>query len=69
MKFDDQGSDVQRQGEEKVDRNQGAARAISSFIDPGLSWKDIPWFQSITKSTRKASQEAVIKLTDGALCT
>ena len=21
-----------------------------SFIDPSLSWKDIPWFQSITKS-------------------
>uniref|UniRef100_L2FT11 Mitochondrial cytochrome n=1 Tax=Colletotrichum fructicola (strain Nara gc5) TaxID=1213859 RepID=L2FT11_COLFN len=27
---------------------QGAARAISSFIDPALSWKDIPWFKSIT---------------------
>nr|VWO95682.1 Amidohydrolase family protein [Ganoderma boninense] len=35
--------------EGKVDRMQGAARAISSFIDPGLDWKDIPWFQSITK--------------------
>ncbi|RPD57721.1 hypothetical protein L226DRAFT_554274 [Lentinus tigrinus ALCF2SS1-7] len=35
--------------EDKVDRSQGAARAISSFIDPGLDWKDIPWFQSITK--------------------
>ena len=21
-----------------------------SFIDPGLSWNDIPWFKSITKS-------------------
>jgi L-lactate dehydrogenase (cytochrome) len=30
-------------------RSQGAARAISSFIDPSLSWKDIPWFKSITK--------------------
>ena len=37
--------------QDKVDRSQGAARAISSFIDPGLDWKDIPWFQSITKST------------------
>ncbi|KAI0645201.1 FMN-dependent dehydrogenase-domain-containing protein [Trametes meyenii] len=35
--------------QDKVDRSQGAARAISSFIDPGLDWKDIPWFQSITK--------------------
>ncbi|KAI5917730.1 FMN-dependent dehydrogenase [Camillea tinctor] len=46
-KFTDQGSDVQS-GQE-TDNSQGAARAISSFIDPSLSWKDIPWFQSITK--------------------
>merc|ERR1719231_906848 len=29
--------------------SQGTARAISSFIDPSLSWKDIPWFKTITK--------------------
>ncbi|KAL7628913.1 Cytochrome b2, mitochondrial precursor [Parahypoxylon ruwenzoriense] len=45
-KFTDQGSDVQS-GQE-TDTSQGAARAISSFIDPSLSWNDIPWFQSIT---------------------
>jgi len=33
----------------KVDRSQGTARAISSFIDPSLNWGDIAWFQSITK--------------------
>lgn len=48
-KFSDVGSDVQATGGEAVDRSQGAARAISSFIDPALSWKDIPWFKSITK--------------------
>ena len=48
-KFDDSGSSVQSTSGDNVDRSQGAARAISSFIDPGLSWKDIPWFQSITK--------------------
>ena len=48
-KFQDVGSNVQDTGGEKVDRSQGAARAISSFIDPSLSWKDIPWFLSITK--------------------
>ncbi|KAL0265198.1 Cytochrome b2, mitochondrial precursor [Diplodia seriata] len=48
-KFDDVGSNVQSSSGEGVDRSQGAARAISSFIDPSLSWKDIPWFQSITK--------------------
>ncbi|KAM5348448.1 hypothetical protein ACJ41O_008272 [Fusarium nematophilum] len=45
-KFEDPGSHVQ-DGQE-TDNSQGAARAISSFIDPALSWKDIPWFQSIT---------------------
>jgi L-lactate dehydrogenase (cytochrome) len=48
-KFSDAGSSVQSSSGEDVDRSQGAARAISSFIDPSLSWKDIPWFQSITK--------------------
>lgn len=48
-KFNDVGSNVQNTGGDNVDRSQGAARAISSFIDPSLSWKDIPWFLSITK--------------------
>merc|ERR1712050_432008 len=50
-KFTQQGSDVQGDDEEEgeVDRPQGATRAISSYIDPGLCWEDIPWFQSITK--------------------
>ncbi|KAG6366374.1 hypothetical protein INS49_000551 [Diaporthe citri] len=46
-KFDDAGSSVQ--SGQQTDNSQGAARAISSFIDPALSWKDIPWFKSITK--------------------
>lgn len=46
-KFEDEGTNVQA-GQE-TDNSQGAARAISSFIDPSLSWKDIPWFLSITK--------------------
>ena len=48
-KFSDTGSNVQGSSGENVDRSQGAARAISSFIDPGLKWDDIPWFKSITK--------------------
>ncbi|KAG2734932.1 hypothetical protein G9P44_001146 [Scheffersomyces stipitis] len=35
--------------DEEADRTQGAARAISSFIDTSLNWKDIKWFRSITK--------------------
>ncbi|KAL4918986.1 FMN-dependent dehydrogenase-domain-containing protein [Aspergillus aurantiobrunneus] len=48
-KFSDVGSNIQSSGGDSVDRSQGAARAISSFIDPSLSWKDIPWFKSVTK--------------------
>ncbi|KAK2737822.1 hypothetical protein FQN57_007380 [Myotisia sp. PD_48] len=46
-KFSDPGSNVQS-ADSSVDRSQGAARAISSFIDPALCWDDIPWFKSIT---------------------
>lgn len=46
-KFDDEGSNVQ--AGQQVDSSQGAARAISSFIDPSLSWGDIAWFKGITK--------------------
>ncbi|KAH7883293.1 FMN-dependent dehydrogenase-domain-containing protein [Phlebopus sp. FC_14] len=42
-------SEVSRSGQGGIDRSQGAARAISSFIDPGLSWSDLQWFKSITK--------------------
>lgn len=43
-RFAEQGSNVQS-GDGSVDNSQGAARAISSFIDPNLSWDDIPWFK------------------------
>ncbi|KAK6204510.1 FMN-dependent dehydrogenase-domain-containing protein [Scheffersomyces amazonensis] len=35
--------------DEEADRSQGAARAISSFIDTSLNWNDLKWFKSITK--------------------
>ncbi|KAG6920222.1 hypothetical protein DXG01_004991 [Tephrocybe rancida] len=41
-------SEVSKSGSDGVDRSQGAARAISSFIDPGLNWDDLDWFKSIT---------------------
>lgn len=49
MKFDDTGSQVQNEGKDDVDRSQGAARAISSFIDPSLNWEDLQWLRSCTK--------------------
>ncbi|GHJ89828.1 hypothetical protein NliqN6_6230 [Naganishia liquefaciens] len=47
MKFDDPGSKVQET--DVVTRDEGAARAISAFIDPSLSWKDLAWFKTVTK--------------------
>ncbi|KAI0036141.1 FMN-dependent dehydrogenase-domain-containing protein [Vararia minispora EC-137] len=49
MKFDAEDPDEVTKSGGEVDRSQGAAKAITGFIDPGLSWKDIPWFKSITK--------------------
>lgn len=49
MKFEaEDPSEVKKSGD-AVDRSQGAARAISSFIDPGLHWGDLDWFKKITK--------------------
>ncbi|KAJ7734000.1 FMN-dependent dehydrogenase-domain-containing protein [Mycena maculata] len=50
MKFEaEDPSVVSKSGSSGTDRSQGAARAISSFIDPGLKWDDLQWFKSITK--------------------
>ncbi|KAI0919049.1 hypothetical protein AcV5_002064 [Taiwanofungus camphoratus] len=51
MKFDaeDPAEVTDNKQQDKVDRSQGAARAISSFIDTTLDWKDLPWFKTITK--------------------
>jgi L-lactate dehydrogenase (cytochrome) len=49
MKFEaEDPSEVAKSGSGGVDRSHGAARAISSFIDPGLKWSDLDWFKSIT---------------------
>ncbi|TCD66741.1 hypothetical protein EIP91_000982 [Steccherinum ochraceum] len=51
MKFEEADPDQVSSNDKskEVDRSQGAARAISSFIDPGLCWDDLAWFKSITK--------------------
>ncbi|KIK67447.1 hypothetical protein GYMLUDRAFT_37569 [Collybiopsis luxurians FD-317 M1] len=52
MKFigdDDSAAAKVQENMSDVKKNEGVSRAISSFIDPSLSWKDIPWFRSITK--------------------
>jgi L-lactate dehydrogenase (cytochrome) len=49
IKFEDVGSKVQNDNKDNVDRSQGAARAISSFIDPSLSWDDLHWLRAVTR--------------------
>ncbi|PKI85936.1 L-lactate dehydrogenase (cytochrome) [Malassezia vespertilionis] len=49
MHFDDAGTNVQNETEDEVNRNEGAARAISSFIDPSLDWEVAEWIKSQTK--------------------
>ncbi|CAG8434507.1 673_t:CDS:1 [Scutellospora calospora] len=46
MKFVNAPPEVQ--DEKDLNRDQGAARAISSFIDTSLNWNDLKWFRSIT---------------------
>lgn len=47
-KFTSHAASVQKEKGTEVKRDQGTARAISTFIDPSLSWKDLDWFKSIT---------------------
>merc|ERR1711904_215612 len=49
LKFTQQGSNEQSSNNDDVTRDQGATRAISSYIDPALCWDDVPWLKSITK--------------------
>lgn len=48
MHFDDAGSNVQNTQGDDVERDEGAARAISSFIDPSLDWDDVLWIKNQT---------------------
>lgn len=49
VKFVGEPSDVQK-NKGIDDRNQGAARAINSWISPSLCWDDIPWILKVSKN-------------------
>lgn len=42
----------QSSGKDNFRRDQGAARAISSFIDPSLSWKDLQGLKDAAKGMK-----------------
>ncbi|KAF0507179.1 FMN-dependent dehydrogenase-domain-containing protein [Gigaspora margarita] len=46
MKYINAPPDVQ--DEKDLIRDQGVARAVSSFIDTSLNWNDLKWFRSVT---------------------
>ncbi|KAI8139565.1 FMN-dependent dehydrogenase-domain-containing protein [Fennellomyces sp. T-0311] len=46
VKYGDEAPEEMEQKD--VSRDEGAARYISTFIDPSLNWKDLPWLRSIT---------------------
>ncbi len=50
------------QHDASVNRNQGAARALSSFIDPSLCWNDIAWLKSLSnmKIALKGIQVSIV---------
>ncbi|KAI9257560.1 FMN-dependent dehydrogenase-domain-containing protein [Helicostylum pulchrum] len=48
QKYSQEAPDEISRNSTEVVRDQGAARAISNFIDPSLCWDDIAWFKSIT---------------------
>ncbi|CAO3627949.1 unnamed protein product [Cunninghamella blakesleeana] len=48
QKYTEEAPDEMERNNSEVNRNEGAARAISSFIDPALNWDDIAWFKTIT---------------------
>ncbi|ORX56274.1 hypothetical protein DM01DRAFT_1303729 [Hesseltinella vesiculosa] len=48
QKYEEEAPDEIERTNTQVNRNAGAARAISNFIDPSLTWEDVAWFRSIT---------------------
>ncbi|KAI8059998.1 uncharacterized protein B0P05DRAFT_581422 [Gilbertella persicaria] len=49
QKYSEEEPDELARNDTEINRDQGAARAISSFIDPSLCWDDVAWLKSITK--------------------
>jgi L-lactate dehydrogenase (cytochrome) len=43
------GAAVQTGGQAVKKKSEGVSKALTSFIDPSLCWKDVAWFKSITK--------------------
>jgi len=56
---------------DRVDTSRGTANALSSFIDPSLSWKDIEWIAGVTRLTLglkgiQSGKDAVLATQRGA---
>jgi L-lactate dehydrogenase (cytochrome) len=49
MRFKAPQKSAVQKGDKQVDTSQGTSNALSSFIDPSLSWSDIEWIAGVTK--------------------
>eukprot|EP00298_Acanthocystis_sp_HF-20_P004855 c15170_g1_i1.p1 GENE.c15170_g1_i1~~c15170_g1_i1.p1 ORF type:complete len:514 (+),score=207.93 c15170_g1_i1:47-1543(+) len=43
------GTDAPKELKQVKNKAQGAAQALTSFIDPSLNWEDLKWIKSVTK--------------------
>ncbi|WOO80654.1 Cytochrome b2, mitochondrial [Vanrija pseudolonga] len=66
-KFEGNASAHQTKGGDKVQRDQGAARAISSFIDPSLNWNDVPFLRECAGDSMKLILKGVQTWEDAVL--
>jgi L-lactate dehydrogenase (cytochrome) len=49
MRFKAPQKSAVQEGDPQVDTSRGTANALSSFIDPSLSWSDIEWIAGVTR--------------------
>ena len=72
VKVSHSGAAVQS-GKDKVQKkSEGTAKALTTFIDPGLCWADLDWFASITSMPLvlkgiASAEDAVMALEHGQI--
>ncbi len=71
MRFKAPQKSAVQEGDTQVDTSRGTANALSSFIDPSLSWSDIEWIAGVTRLTLglkgiQSGKDAVLAAQRGA---
>jgi L-lactate dehydrogenase (cytochrome) len=71
MRFKAPQKSAVQKGDTQVDTSRGTSNALSSFIDPSLSWSDIEWIAGVTNLTLclkgiQSGKDAVLAAQRGA---